>query len=141
MATGQSHPVLRFIRRLAAPRQSGETADTRLLQRFLAHHDEAAVAELVRRHGPMVLGVCRRILRDSHDAEDAFQATFLVLLRKAAQIRPPSMVANWLHGVAYRAALKARAVREQRRRRERPVATLPEPAALPPESWDDVRRL
>src|SRR5579884_283612 len=75
--------------------------DGQLLERYLARREEAAFEALVRRHGPMVLGVCRRVLRHSHDAEDAFQATFLVLVRKAASIRPRQQVGNWLYGVAY----------------------------------------
>src|SRR5262245_26632062 len=89
--------------------------------------EEAALAAVVRRHGPMVWGVCRRVLRTSHDAEDAFQATFLVLVRKAASIVPREMVANRLYGVAHRTALKARATAAKRRERERQVTEMPEP--------------
>src|SRR5438132_12714784 len=100
----------------AAPR-----TDAELLDQFLVRRDEAAFAALVRRHGPMVLGVCRRLLRHHQDAEDAFQATFLVLVRKAASVVPREQVGNWLYGVAYRTALEARALAIRRRTRERQV--------------------
>src|ERR1700687_1224053 len=81
--------------------------------------DGAALEALVQRHGPMVWGVCRRILSNYHDAEDAFQATFLVLVRRAASIASPELLANWLYGVAHQTALKARARTTKRRGRER----------------------
>jgi RNA polymerase sigma factor (sigma-70 family) len=83
----------------------------------------------------MVMSVCRRLLRNHHDAEDAFQATFLVLVRKAAFIVPPERVANWLHGVAYHTALKARAIRAKRSRREKQGPMLPEPETEQPEHF------
>lgn len=101
--------------------QQGE-ADGPLLELFLQHQDEAAFESLVLRHGPMVLGVCRRVLRNPHDAEDAFQATFLVLVRKAASIRPRSRVGNWLYGVAYRTALEAKRAIAKRKAKEEKVA-------------------
>src|SRR5262245_23460366 len=91
--------------------RSGSATDGELLERFLTRRREAAFRALVDRHGPMVMGVCRRVLRDAHDAEDAFQATFLVLVRKMASIVPREFVANWLYGVAYRTAQKARVAR------------------------------
>ena len=80
--------------------------DAELLRRFIERRDETALAALVKRHGPMVWGVCRRLL-SHHDAEDAFQATFLVLVRKAASVKPREMVGNWLYGVARQTALQA----------------------------------
>ena len=83
-------------------------SDRELLHRFTMEGDASAFEVLVRRHGPMVLGVCRRMLRDTHAADDAFQATFLVLVRRAASIRNPELLGNWLYGVAYRTATRAR---------------------------------
>src|SRR5207245_1624964 len=100
-----------------------------LLECYAIHRDEAAFEALVRRHGPMVLGVCRRLLQNPHDAEDAFQATFLVLVRKAAAIAPREKVGSWLYGAACLAAKKARASAAKRRTRERQVKDMPEPAS------------
>jgi RNA polymerase sigma factor (sigma-70 family) len=97
--------------------------DQVLLARFLERRDEEAFAELVGRHGPMVLAVCRRVLGDTHHAEDAFQATFLVLARKGLQLRPGGVLAGWLHGIARKAALEAR---RRRRSRETLVPAVPE---------------
>src|SRR5258708_1567020 len=107
--------------------------DGQFLGRFIEHRDKAAVAALVRRHGPMVWGVCRRILRAHHDAEDAFQDTFLVLIRKAGSVRKWELVGNWLYGVAHQTALRARATAAKQFARERQVTDMPEPAAKEPE--------
>jgi RNA polymerase sigma factor (sigma-70 family) len=100
--------------------------DALLLKQFIEHRDEAAFAALVRRHGSMVMGVCRRQLHDQHDAEDAFQATFLILVRKAASIVKRELLANWLYGVVYKTALKARAINMRRRAKEKQVAEMPD---------------
>jgi RNA polymerase sigma factor (sigma-70 family) len=101
--------------------------DGQLLESYVTRQDEVALAALVRRHGPMVLGVCRRVLRNAHDAEDAFQAAFLVRVRKAASLRQRERVGNWLYGVAHRTALNARAAIARKRLRERPMNGAPEP--------------
>jgi RNA polymerase sigma factor (sigma-70 family) len=124
MSSEPAQPVLRFIRKITAPDSAGSTQDAQLLARFVVQHDEAAFAALVRRHGPMILGVCRRVLRDAHDAEDAFQATFLVLVRKARSLGKPESLGNWLYGVAYRTALKAKAEAARRRALERQIVAL-----------------
>src|SRR5260370_30961705 len=85
--------------------KTDESTDGQLLTRFVAGHDEAAFEELLRRHGPLVLGVCRRVLGQRDDADDAFQATFLILLRNAGSISKRESVGSWLHGVAYRVAV------------------------------------
>ena len=99
--------------------------DAELLGRFVERRDETALAALVKRHGPMVWGVCRRLL-SHHDAEDAFQATLIVLVRKAAAVKPREMVGNRLHGVARQAALQARTA-AWRRAREKQVTQMPDP--------------
>src|SRR5438270_13249344 len=118
--------VLRHLRRVAGSAAAGWT-DTALLERFVAGGDEAAFELLVRRHGPMVLGLCRRLLGHAQDAEDAFQAVFLVLARKGASVRKREAVADWLYGVARRTALKARAAAARRRAREVQVSDMPHP--------------
>src|SRR6516225_7549490 len=109
---------------LADPPAADEPADGELLERFARNHDGAAFETLVQRHGAMVLGVCRRVLDHAQDAEDAFQATFLVLVRKAGSIGRPELLGNWLYGVAYRTARKARANAARRQAYEKQVASM-----------------
>src|SRR5262249_9565564 len=133
--------VLGGLRRTAFLHGAAELTDGELLDCFVTQHDEAAFEVLVRRHGPMVLGVCRRILQNVHDAEDAFQATFLVFARKAASIIPREKAGSWLHGAACLAAQKARAVAMRRRARERQVKHMPEPATVAEGLWRDLEPL
>src|SRR5262249_59419113 len=106
--------VLRLVRTLAA-RDGPELPDDQLLDRFAARRDEAAFAVLLRRHGPMVLSVCRSVLHDLHDAEDAFQAAFLLLAQKAGSIHRREAVSGWLYRVAYHLAGRAKADAARRR--------------------------
>src|SRR5438270_1185099 len=108
----------------ALPRDGGPLGDRQLLDGFRAARDEAAFAALVRRHGPLVLGVCRRVLGDTPDADDCFQAAFIVLARKAAVIRTRPALAAWLYRVAYHAALRARARDARRRGKERQASVM-----------------
>src|SRR5262245_39066476 len=93
-------------------------ADADLLKRFVQQRDESAFEALVRRHGPMVYAVCNRVLRNVHDAEDAFQAVFLLLTRKAGSLGKPELLCNWLYGVSYRTSLEAKKARSKRRGKE-----------------------
>src|SRR5256885_822544 len=108
MATSPLQKVVDHLHRVALLQEAARFTDEELLEGFLTRHENAAFEALVRRHGPMVLGVCRRVLRDRHDADDAFQATFLVLIRKAASISKRERLVNWLYGVAQRTAWQAR---------------------------------
>jgi RNA polymerase sigma factor (sigma-70 family) len=121
MSSAQATIVLRHLRRLGGQHLACRPTDTELLGRFTACRDEAAFAELVQRHGPMVLGVCNGVLRHEQDAEDAFQATFLVLARKAGSIRHGEALAGFLYEVAHHAALQAQAAAARRRAHERAV--------------------
>jgi RNA polymerase sigma factor (sigma-70 family) len=118
MATSVLGGVLRHMRRATLARDGAGLTDGELLDTFIARRDEAAFEALARRHGPMVLGVCRRVLLNEADAEDAFQAVFLILVQKAATVVPRSMVGNWLYGVAHNTALKAKAMNSKRRVKE-----------------------
>jgi RNA polymerase sigma factor (sigma-70 family) len=141
MPNNQMSEALQHLRHAALLRDGAGVTDGQLLEDYLRRGEEAALAALVRRHGPMVWGVCRRVLRNYHDAEDAFQATFLVLVRKAASVVPREMVANWLYGVAHQTARKAKATTARRGARERQLTQLPEPAVTDPELWDDLQPL
>ncbi len=132
---------LRQLRNKLASQQSNEDSDEKLLHAFAAQREDSAFAVLVRRHGPMVLHVCRRVLDNEQDAEDAFQATFLVLAQSAASLRKKSSLASFLHGTAYRLALSAKRAAARRRKHENRV-----PARAPVDpaeelSWREVRAL
>jgi RNA polymerase sigma factor (sigma-70 family) len=142
MPDGPLHKAIR--RTLDRLQNAEELTDGQLLERFVSERDEGAFEALLRRHGPMVLRVCRRLLHDPNDAEEAFQATFIVLVRKAAAIGRRDLVGGWLHGVASRIALKARSQASQRRSQEQPVESLTletlaheDPAGNP--GWNDLR--
>src|SRR5262249_16116008 len=137
------------VKRGKAPGAVDEPGDDVLLERFTARRDETAFAALVRRHGPLVLGVCRRVLQHEHDAEDAFQAVFCVLARKAGAIRRGTAVGGWLYAVAFRIARKAKAIQMRRRQRERELPDIPAPdkrrEGVPRDLWpvldEEVNRL
>jgi cytochrome c peroxidase len=138
-----SSPILQLIRRFVEDESARQLSDQHLLQQFSARSDAtagAAFGVLLRRHGPMVLNVCRGVLSNEADAEDAFQATFLVLARRAASIRKTGSVESWLHGVAYRLALKARAQSQTRQKHEArgPVRTVSEPDDL---TWREIQEI
>jgi RNA polymerase sigma factor (sigma-70 family) len=132
--------LVRFIHRLVVRPETEEATDAALLSRFISGRDERAFTALVNRHGPLVLQVCRRVLGDSDDTEDAFQAVFLVLARKAATVRREALAA-WLHGVARRVALKARSARARRFHAARPLAAPPADARPDPLAELSAREL
>jgi RNA polymerase sigma factor (sigma-70 family) len=118
MGKGRLGQALRHLRRLAGGGTAADCPDRQLLRRYAEQRDEAAFAALVERHGPLVLGVCRSVLGHAQDAEDAFQAAFLVLAQKAGSIRNSDSIGSWLYGVAYRTALRARRDMVRRGQRE-----------------------
>jgi len=140
MANREVTAVLNRLRQAALRHDGAGLTDRELLDGFIMRQDEAAFEALVRRHGPMVLGVCQRILRNQADAEDAFQATFLVLVRKASSVRPRGMVGNWLYGVAHNTARNAKAMNLRRRQKEREAGARPKQAA-PEEAWEELQTL
>ncbi len=139
MAPGMLNAILHYLHRLngAAPGELPDDAE--LLRRFAAKHDEAAFAALVARHGPMVWGVCKRLLHRTPDAEDAFQATFLVLVRKSHSLLRPDLLGPWLHAVALRTATRLRAEVARRQQRERPLVEEPVMEATTELVWRDLR--
>jgi RNA polymerase sigma factor (sigma-70 family) len=133
MTIGDRSIVLRHLSTLFSVGMTGELTDAQLLERFTSHRDETAelaFAALVERHGPMVLRVCSAVLRDAHDADDAFQATFLILVRRARSLWMRNSLGPWLYEVAYRTASCARLTAARRRRYELRAAEI---AARPPE--------
>ena len=141
MATDKMSEVIQHIRRAVLLHDGAGLTDGQLLESYISRREEAAIAALVRRHGAMVWGVCHRVLSSHQDAEDAFQATFLVLLRKAASILPRELVANWLYGVAHQTALNAKQGAAKRRRRERQVMDMPEPKGVEQDRSHDLQLL
>jgi RNA polymerase sigma factor (sigma-70 family) len=140
MGTNAIHGVLQHLRRAVLQQESAGLSDGELLERYVDRQDGSALETLIHRHGAMVLAVCRRILGNEADAEDAFQATFLVLVRKAASIRSRAMVSNWLYGVAHNTALKAKAMNRRRRTREREAGAIAKPEAHEA-VWQEVKAL
>lgn len=138
MAIGRLESVLRRLRNLVPGSKANGATDADLLKQFLDGHDEAAFEALVRRHGPMVLGVCRRVLGNVHDAEDAFQAAFIVLVRKAPSISHRQLLANWLYGVAYRTALESKRTAARRRMKERTAGAMPPQTTPCVGTWQEL---
>jgi RNA polymerase sigma factor (sigma-70 family) len=138
MPTNGLNKVVEHLRSVALRQEAAGMSDKQLLEGFVAARDQVAFAVLVRRHAPLVWNVCRRVLTNHYDAEDAFQATFLVLVRKAAAIANRDLLANWLYGVAHRTALKARAAAAKRQTNERQVPELPETPAVQDNLWSKM---
>jgi RNA polymerase sigma factor (sigma-70 family) len=138
MASAALGSVLRHLQGAGGP--SAAASDRELLERFCAGRDEPAFTQLLRRHGPMVLQVGRRVLRRETDAEDVLQATFLLLARKAASIRKRESVGSWLHGVAYRLALQARHREARRGAHEREAAEMRKSATTADSAWQELRQ-
>ena len=141
MASSSLQNVLRYARRLAVASQMAATVDADLLQLFALSQDERAFAVLVQRHGSMVWGVCRRLLENIQDAEDCFQAVFLVLARKAHTLRAGDALGGWLHRVACRLALRSRAMAARRRTEERQAAAMNSGSYEAKDAWPELRGL
>ena len=131
MVRRKSEPLLESVQRLFSEGTMTGASESQLLERFLSQRDEVAFEAIVHKHGPMVLAVCRRILSDPNDVDDAFQATFLILVKRAASIRDKAVLGTWLHGVARRVAVRAQVNSRRRRNRERGVAEIA--------AWEDRR--
>jgi RNA polymerase sigma factor (sigma-70 family) len=141
MSTKHMGKVIQSLRRAASRQDVAGLGDSELLGRYIAGGDEAAFEALVRRHGTMVLAVCNRVLKNCHDAEDAFQATFLVLVRKAASIVKRETVGGWLYGVAYKTALKARMGNSERRTKEIRAGSMRKEEVVGEDAWAEMRPL
>jgi RNA polymerase sigma factor (sigma-70 family) len=139
MATAALAGILEQLRTMVHAKAYEESSDRQLLELFLAQREEAAFVALLKRHGPMVLQVCHRIQGNQHDAEDVFQATFLLLARKAGSIRKPESLASWLHGVAHRLALEAKAQRTRRQAYERQAAEMRSTSSVSVETWQELQ--
>ncbi|HEV3386936.1 MAG TPA: sigma-70 family RNA polymerase sigma factor, partial [Gemmata sp.] len=138
MTGGKTEPAIRWLARRMNSESFGNQSDRQLVERFLIERNEAVFEVLVRRHGPMVYRVCWRVLQQSEDAEDAFQATFLILAQKLGTLRDRDCLASWLHGVAHRTALKARSLATIRKRHE---TLVPVPSTVPVDdlTWKELR--
>jgi RNA polymerase sigma factor (sigma-70 family) len=141
VANTHRESALRHLCQLLGPPAAGETSDGQLLGRFVADQEEAAFAALLRRHGSLVWYVCRRVLGSVQDAEDAFQATFLLLARKAASIRKHEAVASWLYGTAYRLAKRVKLQNSRRQARERQVGDMPTREPALEAAWRELQTL
>src|SRR4051812_37360866 len=139
MAREQPLAILDPLRRLISRQTGSSLTDAQLLDNFVTRRDEASFEVLVWRHGAMVLAVCKRVLRDRHEAEDAFQATFLVFARKAASIGRGEVVAAWLYKVAYRAALRMRASSAKQPTPGEVADTIPAPEPADDADWRDLK--
>jgi RNA polymerase sigma-70 factor (ECF subfamily) len=140
MASEPANSITQSPSPIASPPADREPADRELLERFVTAQDQSAFTALVQRHGPMVLGVCRRLLHDRHEVEDAFQATFLVLVHKARSIGRPELLGPWLHGVAYRTSARARQA-ARRRARTREAEAMPDSDPAVEAVWRDLRQV
>src|SRR5262245_56196283 len=141
MANVPLHTLVQLLRNVSDERRGADCTDGELIRRFRDARDEAAFAALLHRHGPLVLGVCQRILHNAHDAEDAFQATFLLLVRKAHTIVKLGSVASWLHGVAHRVAVRLKQDVVRRRQRERQACPQVASDQLKEVVWCDLRAM
>jgi RNA polymerase sigma factor (sigma-70 family) len=141
MADATSPTLVQYIRRLAGDPVDGDVTDSKLLERFVRRHEEAAFTALVGRHGALVWGVCWRVLRQAEDAEDAFQATFLVLARKAPSIPWHESIAPWLYDVAYRLAMKTKHKTASRFVHEKQAAMLPKAQSVPESACQEISNL
>jgi RNA polymerase sigma factor (sigma-70 family) len=139
MASNDLQQAVDAIRNIVLASDAGGLSDRVLLQRFISEQDEAAFEALVCRHGPMILGVCRRVLQNPHDAEDAFQATFLVFVRKARTLVHPELLSNWLYTIAFQTARAARAAAQRRREKEGQVTPRHSEPAV--DDWSEIQPL
>jgi RNA polymerase sigma factor (sigma-70 family) len=141
MSSGHLDTVMRRLRRLVGGLEAASLSDQQLLARFVLHKDEEAFAAIVQRHGRMVWGVCRRVLADANDADDAFQAAFLVLLNKAESLHARESLASWLQSVAWRLARRVKSNAARRKVKEATVLAEPALSHDSDPLWDDVRQV